>query len=190
MNGMSCSVMTAFRIDQEEIDTTSSKSAAVVKGCMQHYQNKEDVMQLKDSSPQQKLQEMCDCYLETDFAAQLAAMTGKPSADLKEDAVKYLSLALMYGLTEKARKVTLKKKGGKIRARIKAVEQKIKLPQPTADLFDGVIDLIRGILHFDSVGGSSQLVLGLRNSQLDLRVKLKELEEKTSLKFTFPELGE
>lgn len=146
-------------------------------------------MQLKDPSLQQKLQEMCDCYLETDFAAQLAAMTRKPSADLKEDAVKYLSLALMYGLTEKARKVTLKK-DGKIRARIKAVEQKIKLPQPAPDLFDSVIDLVRGILHFESIGGSSLLVLGLRNSQLDLRVKLKELEDKTSLTFTFPELGE
>lgn len=147
-------------------------------------------MQLKDPSLQQKLQEMCDCYLETDFAAQLDAMTRKPSADLKEDAVKYLSLTLMYGLTEKARKVTLKRKGDKIRARIKAVEQKITLPQPAADLFDSVIDLVRGILHFESGGGSSLLVLGLRNSQLDLRVKLKEQEEKTSLTFAFPELGE
>lgn len=147
-------------------------------------------MHLKDSNLQQKLQEMCDCYLETDFAAQMSGMVKASSKDLKEDAVKYLSLALMYGVTEKARKLTLKKQGSEIRAVIKTADQKIQLPLPAADLFDSVIDLIRGILHFEKAGGSSLLALGLRNSQLDLRVKLKEQEEKTSLKFTFPDLGE
>jgi hypothetical protein len=47
-----------------------------------------------------------------------------------------------------------------------------------------------GILHFESGEGSSLLALGLRNSQLDLQVKLKEKEGKTSLKIVYPELGE
>lgn len=147
-------------------------------------------MQLKDANPQQKLQEMCDCYMETDFAAQLAAMSRAPSADLQEDAVKYLALAIMYGVTDKARKVTFKKKGDAIRVSLKAADGKIKLPPPGADLFGSVIGLVRGILHFENGGGDSTLALGLRNSPLDLRVKLKEEKDKTSLKFEFPELGE
>lgn len=147
-------------------------------------------MQLKDPNLQQKLQEMCDCYLETDFADQLAAMSRGPSADLNEDAVKYLALAIMYGVTEKARKLSLKKKKGETRVVLKTDDEKIELPNPSPELFSGIIGLVRGILHFESGDGSSLLALGLRNSELDLQVKLKEKEDKTSLKLTFPELGD
>jgi hypothetical protein len=148
-------------------------------------------MQLKDANPQQKLQEMCDCYMETDFAAQLTAMTKAPSADLQEDAVKYLALVIMYGVTDKARRISFKKKGDEIKVELKAADGKIKLPPPGADLFAAVVGLVRGILHLEEEGGGkSSLALGLRNSPLDLGVKLKEKEGKTSLKFVFPELGE
>ncbi|MCL7486722.1 MAG: hypothetical protein M8357_00925 [Desulfobulbaceae bacterium] len=147
-------------------------------------------MKLKDSNLHQKLQEMCDCYLETDFAAQLKAMSKAPSTDIKEDAVKYLALALMYGVTDKARKVSFKKKGNKIKAVLKVADEKIELPPPTVDQFNSIVELVRGILHFESGGGSSMLALGLRNSRLDLQVKLKEKEGKNSLRIVYPELGE
>lgn len=147
-------------------------------------------MQLKDPNLHQKLQEMCDCYLETDFARQLESMTNEPSADLQEDAVKYLSLAIMYGVSEKARKLSLKRKKGTIQASLKTADEKITLPSPADDLFDAAVELIRCILHFEDSSGKSTLALGLRNSELELQVKVKEKEEKTSLKFKFPELGE
>lgn len=147
-------------------------------------------MQLKDANPQQQLQEMCDCYLETDFAAQLAAMSRASSADTREDAVKYLALAIMYGVTDKARRITFKRKGSTISVRMKTDGDKIKLPPPGAGMFNGVISLVRDILHFEGEGGKSNLALGLRNSPLELGVKLKEKGEKSSLKITFPNLGE
>lgn len=151
---------------------------------------KEKAMQLKDPHLHQKLQEMCDCYLETDFAGQMRTMSGARPADLQEEAVKYLSLALMYGVTEKARKLTIKSKKGEIETRLKIADAKIKLPQPTENLFDAVIELVRGILHFERESGTSPLSLGLRNSLLDLLVKLKVNEKETSLKIQFPELGD
>jgi len=147
-------------------------------------------MQLKDPNLHQKLLEMCDCYLDTDFARQMKAMTGSRSANLQEDAVKYLSLAIMYGVTEKARKLSIKEKKDGIRTTLKTADAKMELPPPTSELFGGVIDLVRGILHFESESGSSPLSLGLRNSQLDLQVKIKEKGDGTSLKIKFPELGE
>lgn len=147
-------------------------------------------MQLKDSNPHQKLQEMCDCYLDTDFAGQMAAMTASRSVDLQEDAVKYLALAIMYGVTEKARKLSIEGEKDKTGARLKTADAKIKLPPPPARLFAGIVSLVRGILHFDDKNGNSFLSMGLRNSRLDLQVKLKEKKEKTSLKIKFPELGE
>jgi hypothetical protein len=147
-------------------------------------------MQLKDPNLHQKLLEMCDCYMETDFERQLAGMSGSTPADLQENAVKYLALAIMYGVTEKADKLEIKRKKREITTRLKTIDGKIKLPPPADELFTEVIALIRGILHLDSESGKSFLSLGLRNSRLDLQVKLKEKEDKSSLKITFPDLGE
>ena len=147
-------------------------------------------MHLKDPNLHQKLQEMCDCYMDTDYAGQMAAMSGAQSADQQEDAVKYLALALMNGITEKARKLSIKRKNGEIRTILKTADAKIELPPPSERQFTSIIDLMRAILHLENEGGKSPLTLGLRNSQLDLQVKLKEKENKMSLKVTFPELGE
>jgi hypothetical protein len=56
-----------------------------------------------------KLQEMCDCYMETDFLANMQGMVGAESKDLEEDAVKYLALTVLYAITRKAAKLTIKK---------------------------------------------------------------------------------
>ena len=151
-------------------------------------QQKEATMQLSDPNLHLKLQEMCDCYLETDFAKQLAAMSKAQSKDLDEDAVKYLSLALMYGVTDRAQQLKMKKKkDGTVKASLVIDDTKISLPLPPAALFDRMVAVIRTILHFEAGGGQMPLVLGLRNSQIDLTVKLKEKEGETSLKITFPE---
>lgn len=147
-------------------------------------------MQLQDPNLHLKLQEMCDCYLETDFMAQLRGMTAVPSADLPEDALKYLSLAIMAGVTDKAEKLKLKNKAGSIGASLVVQGEKVLLPPPSAELFGAIIDLVRAILHFEAKGGKTPLSLGLRNSELELQVKLKQEEGKTALTIGFPDLGE
>ena len=145
-------------------------------------------MQLSDPNLHLKLQEMCDCYLETDFAKQLNAMSKVTSKDLDEDAVKYLSLAIMYGATDRAAELKMKKKKeGSVKASLKVDGEKISLPSPSAELFDRMAAVISTILHFEAGGGELPLVLGLRNSQLELKVKLKEKKDETSLKISFPE---
>lgn len=146
-------------------------------------------MQLKDPNLHLKLQEMCDCYMNTDFVRQMEGMSG-PSGNIQEDSVKYLALAIMYGVTEKARKLAIKRKQGETRAILKTADAKIELPQPTDQIFDGVVELVRCILHFEEGSGKSPLSLGLQNSQLDLQVKVKEKDAGTSLKIKFPELGD
>jgi len=145
-------------------------------------------MQLSDPNLHLKLQEMCDCYLETDFAKQLNAMTKSASRDLDEDAVKYLALAIMYGINERAGTLKFKKKkDNSLKAVLETGDGKISLPQPSPQLFDRIAETVRSILHFEAGGGQLPLVLGLRNSQLELTVKLKEKEDETSLKLSFPE---
>ena len=66
-----------------------------------------------------KLQEMCDCYMETDFLAAMQGMAGIDSTDVEEDAIKYVALAIMYAITQKAEKLSFKKKGDELKATIK-----------------------------------------------------------------------
>ena len=146
-------------------------------------------MQLTDPNLHLKLQEMCDCYLETDFTRQLNAMVKGTSKDLEEDAIKYLALAIMHGVSDRARTLKLKKKkDGAIKAVLTIEDEKVSLPSPSPALFDRIIGVIRAILHFEEGGGSMPLALGLRNSNLELMVKLKEKEGDTSLKLAYPEV--
>lgn len=138
-----------------------------------------------------KLQEMCDCYLETNFREQLSAMASRKSADVEEDAFKYLALAILATLTEKAKKLSFKKSKDSTKITIKAKEQKIELPVPSQDLIDKIIAITRAITHLEEDKGECPLVLGLKNDQLELHVKVKKdkEKEKESIKFAFPDLG-
>ncbi len=131
-----------------------------------------------------KLQEMCDCYLETDFAAELEHMaTVPPADDLEEDAIKYLSLAILHTITEQATKLSLKKKGDFITVAVKDTQKEI-LPPPTDAVFDKIIAIVRAILHIDEDKGKLPLSLGLRNGEVNFIVKVKHDGSKDSATFT------
>jgi len=135
-----------------------------------------------------KLQEMCSCYLETNFQELLSAMVFHKSADVEEDAFKYLSLAILAALTEKAKKLSFKKGKDTTKITIKAKERKIKLPSPSQDLIDKIIAITRAITHLEEDKGECPLVLGLQNDQVELLVKVKKDNEKESIKFEFPDM--
>jgi len=145
-------------------------------------------MEVHDPTYHLKLIEMCDCYLDTDYATQIQRMAGAPSADLEEDAVKYLALAILYTITEKAKKLTFKRKLDKLSVTVKTDDQKLSLRAPSLELFEKIVEIVRTILHFDEDKGALPLSLGLRNGQLDVQVKLERSGDKESLKIKFPEL--
>ena len=134
-----------------------------------------------------KLQEMCDCYMETDFLANMQGMVGAESKDLEEDAVKYLALTVLYAITRKAVKLTIKKKGDDLSVRIKA-DEKEDLPHPSAVVADKIFQIMREILHIDEDKGEMDLSLGLRTGEVNVHVKVKGQGDKQSLKVKFPTL--
>ena len=142
-------------------------------------------MEITERNYHLKLQEMCDCYMETDFLKQMEAMAASGAGDIEENAVKYLALAVMYSLTEKARKLSLKKKDGEVAVEIKA-DNKITLPSPGTELFDKISEIIRGILHIEEDKGEMNLALGLRSGDVELQVKVKRKPDKESVKIKFP----
>lgn len=144
-------------------------------------------MELADRNYHLKLQEMCDCYLETDFKKQLHDMAARDLADVDDSAVKYLALAIMNCITERASQLTVKRKGKKMTVKMKG-EAETTLPAPTDDLFDKMVEMLRAILHIEADTGQMPLALGLRSGNVELQVILKRKPGKESIKIEFPAL--
>lgn len=109
-------------------------------------------MEIAERNYHLRLQEMCDCYMETDFHKQLEVLAGSDGVDLEENAIKYLSLAIMYTLTEKARKLSLKKEDGHVKVVVKG-DSKITLASPGVAMFDKIVEIIRAVLHIEEDKG-------------------------------------
>ncbi|MEN8142051.1 MAG: hypothetical protein ABFQ82_00470 [Thermodesulfobacteriota bacterium] len=146
-------------------------------------------MEIHDPNLHLKLIEMCDCYLETDFKGQIQRLAVSPGDDVDEESVKYLGLAIMYALTEKARKLVFKRKKDQLTVLLKVDGEKISMKAPSLEIFNRVIAIVRTILHLEEDKASMPLSLGLRNGQIDVQVKVERGEKKESLKLTFPDLG-
>lgn len=140
-------------------------------------------MQISDPNPQLKLQEMCDCYLETDFRLQMAKLCKQPGADREEEAIRYLALALMHTVTEQARKLSMKKEKLEVKVKVESDGEKHSLPAPPVALFDVVLATVRAILHLDGEKGESLLSLGLRGGAVEMRVKIRAKDDEVSLRF-------
>ena len=132
-----------------------------------------------------KLQEMCDCYMETDFLSAMQSMSGKESKDVEEDGIKYLALAIMYAITRKAEKLSLKKTGEEIKVKIKNGEKE-KLPSPTGTVMDKAFAIMRAILHVEDDKGEVEFSLGLRSGEVNVLVSFDREKEEESLKIKFP----
>jgi hypothetical protein len=134
-----------------------------------------------------RLQEMCDCYMETDYRQEMEKMVSERSPDLEEDALKYLALSILYATTEKARKLSFKKKKGEQKVTVKA-EEKMELPTPAGEIADKIFEIMRSITHLEGEKGREPLSLGLRDGRMELGVKVEREDEKESLNFSFPAL--
>ena len=132
-----------------------------------------------------KLQEMCDCYMETDFLSAMQGMAEADSKDVEEDAIKYFALAIMFAITQKAEKLSLKKKGEELKIKIKN-GSKEKLPLPAVAVMEKIFEIMRTILHIEEDKGEMEFSLGLRSGEVNVMVKVERKGDKQSLKIQFP----
>ena len=133
-----------------------------------------------------KLQEMCDCYMETDFLSSMQAMAGIDSKDIEEDAIKYLALAIMFAITQKAEKLSFKRKGEELKVKIKNGTEE-KLPIPSVVILDTIFEIMRAILHIEEDKGEMEFSLGLRSGEVNAWVRIARKGDKQSLKIKFPQ---
>jgi hypothetical protein len=125
--------------------------------------------------------------METDYRGEMEKMASEASADVEEDSLKYLALSILYATTEKARKLSFKKKKGERRVTVKA-EEKMELPTPPGEIADKIFEIMRSITHLEEKKGREPFSLGLRDGRMELGVKVEREGDKESLKLSFPEL--
>jgi len=143
-----------------------------------------------DRSYHLKLQEFCDCFMETDFRKELElaskGVSGVPHADQDELPLKFLGLVMLYGANEEARKISLRKSGeGKVSFFVEA-RGNYQLPAPGPALADRIFFLARSLAHVDEDRGKIPLSLGLRNDRMELMLEFDRRNGEESFTINFP----
>ena len=143
-----------------------------------------------DRNYHQRLQEFCDCFMETDYKKELNAaskgVSGDPSGDLDELALKFFSLTLLYGANEEANRISLhRSQEGKVLFSVEA-RGNYQLPSPSVLVADRVFSIARSITHIDKDQGKSLISLGLRNDRMEINLEFDRKGEGESLSLVFP----
>ena len=145
-----------------------------------------------DRNYHQRLQEFCDCYMETDPKKELEkaakGVSGDPSGDPEELALKFLGLGIFYGVTEKAKKISIERsKEGKVVFSIESMG-KYQLPPPSSQIADRIISIARSITHIDEDQGKEPVSLGLRSDRMDITFQFDRKVGGEAFSILFPEM--
>jgi hypothetical protein len=145
-----------------------------------------------DRNYHQRLQEFCDCYLETDPKKELEkaaqGVSGDPSGDLDELALKFLGLGIFYGATEKATKISIERSTeGKVLFSVES-RGKYQLPPPSLQVAERIISIARSITHIDEAKGKEPVSFGLRNDRFDLTFQFDRKKNAETFSILFPKL--
>jgi hypothetical protein len=127
-----------------------------------------------------KVQEHCDCFATTDYLSEMAKV--KTDADKDDAALKWLALAALHGINNNAEKVTISKdKDGEVQ--VTAEYKDTELPSPGKEVADKIFEAVRGITHIEDEKGKTDLALGIRDSSINMKIKVKP----DKVVFKFPE---
>ena len=139
---------------------------------------------MKDKeSLHKKVQEHCDCFATTDYLSEMAKV--QTDADKDEAALKWVALAALHGVNTGAEEVTIfKDKDGKVK--VVAEYKDSELPSPGNEVAYKIFETVRSITHIEAKEGKTDLALGIRDSSINLKVKIKQKDFGDKITFKFP----
>ena len=129
-----------------------------------------------------KVQEHCDCYATTDPLKEMSVV--KDDEDKDEAGLKWLALAALHGINANAKKISFTRSQDGT-AKVTAEYRKSELPSPGREVGDKIIEAVRGITHLEGKKAKSALALGIRESSIEVNIKVKSAGggEKVTLEF-------
>ena len=131
-----------------------------------------------------KVQEQCDCFATTDLLAEMAGLAKEQNSE--EGALKWIALAVLHGIDRNAKKISLRRTadGG---ISVTAKYRESELPKPPAPIGRKVFDVIKGITHIEGDKGKTPVVFGIRDSSIELEVKLGHDGDGEEVVLKFPD---
>lgn len=131
-----------------------------------------------------KVQELCDCYATTDPLQEMARLP--KDQDKEEGALKWLALAALHGINNNASKIAIRSTPGET-VKVTAEYRRSELPSPGSEVGRHIFKAVREITHIEEAKGKIQLALGVRDSSVDLRIKVKSRDGQEKVSIKFPE---
>lgn len=130
-----------------------------------------------------KVQELCDCFATADPLREMSRLPDESDKD--EGALKWLALAVLHGINDNAKKITINKAGdGKVT--VTAKYRGSELPSPGGDIGTRIFEAVKGVTHIDGDEGEIPLAVGVRDSSLDLKVKVEKEDGSETVTIAFP----
>lgn len=132
-----------------------------------------------------KVQELADCFATADPLKEMSTLDREPDKD--EGALKWFALAILHGINDNAKKITLSKgKDGKIK--VEGKYRKSELPSPGSDIGSRIFEAIKGVTHIEGEEGKMPLNIGIRDSSLEVQVKLEHEDAGDEVVIVFPKI--
>lgn len=131
----------------------------------------------------QRVQEMCDCYSTTDPLEEMSKLASAAAADVEEAAVKWLALSILHGVNSNADTISMSINDGSA-VFVTAEYRPAELPPPNAAIADGVITVAHEMTHIEDKG-KLPMAIGIRDSSINIQVKLKDEGSKKKMKISF-----
>ena len=131
-----------------------------------------------------KVQEQCDCFATTDPLREMAALKTREK-DSDEGALKWLALAVLHGINANAKKISVScTPDGEVTVTAKYRES--ELPSPGAAIGRKIFDVVKGITHIEGEKGTVQVAMGIRDSSIEMEMKLQDKGGGAELTLNFP----
>lgn len=131
-----------------------------------------------------KVQEFCDCFATTDPLKEMSLIQNIP--DKAEAALKWLSLAALHGVNANADEIVLAIDAeGNVKAT--AEYRPAELPSPGKDAGARIFETLKQITHIEGDEGKTRLALGIRDSSIELKIKIKSKKGGKKIAIRFPE---
>jgi len=131
-----------------------------------------------------KVQEHCDCFANSDPLSEMGALIKEQ--DSEDGALKWIALAVLHGIDRNAEKISIRRtaEGG---ISVTAKYRQTELPSPPSPIGRKVFDVVKEITHIEGNKGKSAVVIGIRDSSLELEMKLDRNGAKEEVVLKFPE---
>jgi hypothetical protein len=130
-----------------------------------------------------KVQEQIDCFSTSDPLRGMSML--KDDTDKVEVALKWIALAALHGINNNAKKISITRSDDG-NTRVIAAYRDTELPSPGPEVSEDIIKAVREITHIEDEKGKMQLALGVRDSSINLEVKIKAKKNRKQVTLKFP----